>query len=670
MSHPASPDTAPVSLTTQGSIGILTFDAPPVNALSPQVRQGILDALRRLPRFPELQGLLLCAKGKTFIAGADIKEMQIGQQEPGLPSVIAALEACPVPSVAVLNGAALGGGLEIALACNARIAVPSAKLGFPEVHLGIIPGAGGAERLVRLTPFGSACDFIADGKPISATAARDMGLVDALAEPEALLDMAKALVLNPDLPARPIERSVVAHASDEAWQEAIRNRRKASKGVAAPTTAIQALRDAANMPLDQAQQANRHRYLTLRETRQAKALRGLFFAEREARKVPGLDPRAALSVETLGIVGGGTMGVGIAASALIAGLSVVLVERDGEAAELAKSRVAKLLVSADKRGLLAKVGGLDSALAKLNATADRPALAPCPFVIEAVFEDMAIKQAVLADIEAVVAPEAIIATNTSYLDINAIADTAGRPERVLGLHFFAPANINKLVEVIQTKAASPVALATAFAIADTLRKLPILAQVCDGFIGNRIYTRYRESCDFLLEEGALPQQIDAALIEFGFKMGLYAVSDMSGLDIAWAMRKRRAATRDPKARYSAIADKICEAGRLGQKTGSGWYRYAEGSKTPEVDPWVTELVEAESQRLGITRRAFSNDEIMEHVMQTMAQEAQAVLDEGIALRASDIDLTMVTGFGFPRHQGGPLFWAAQREPAKQPSRKD
>ncbi len=670
MTASAASHAAPVTLTVEGPIAVLTIDAPPVNALSPQVRQGILDALRQLKRHPDVRGLLLTAQGKTFIAGADIKEMQLGQQEPSLPSVIAALEACALPSVAVLGGTALGGGLEIAMTCNARIAVPGAKLGFPEVHLGIVPGAGGPERLVRLAPFQAACDFIADGKPISASAARDMGLIDALAEPDALMEQAKALLLSGDLPARPIERAVVAQASDEDWQQAIRARKQASKGMAAPSTAIQALRDAASLPLDQAVQANRQRYLNLRESQQAKALRGLFFAEREVRKVPGLDRSLAQSFDVLGVVGGGTMGVGIAAAALTAGLSVVLIERDDAAVQIAHDRIAKLLGSADKRGLLAKVGGLDGALAKLQTSADKQALAPCSFVIEAVFEDMGIKQAVLADIEAVVAPEAIIATNTSYLDINAIAGSGQRPERVLGLHFFAPANINKLVEVIQTEAASPVALATTFALADRLRKLPVLAQVCDGFIANRIFARYREACDFLLEEGALPQQVDAALTEFGFKMGIYAVSDMSGLDIGWAMRKRRAATRDPKARYCSIPDQVCEAGRFGQKTGSGWYRYAEGSKAPEVDPWITALIEAESARQGITRRTFTNAEIMERILETMAREAQAVLDEGIALRASDIDLALVTGFGFPRHQGGPLFWATQRQQAAQASPQD
>ncbi len=657
--QPRSSQDTPVSLTLHGSIARITITAPPVNALSPQVRQGLLDALRQLKRYPEAKGVILTASGSTFIAGADIKEMQIGQQEPSLPSVIAALEGCPLPTVAALNGAALGGGLEIALACNARLAVAKAKLGFPEVHLGIIPGAGGAERLVRAASFSEACDFIAGGKPISAPQAVEMGLLEDLAEPDQLIDAAQAMVLASDLPARPIERAVRAQASDEDWQSALKARRQTSKGQIAPPTAVQALRDAVCLPLDQAQQANRQRYLELRESRQAKALRGLFFAEREVKKVPGLDRTAALSVERLGLVGGGTMGVGIAASALISGLSVILVERDEAACQTAESRIHGSLASADKRGLLSRVGGLGACQARLTCTPDYSALADLPFVIEAVFEDMAVKQGVLAQIEAEVAAEAIIATNTSYLDIDAIAASAKHPERVLGLHFFAPANINKLVEVVQTKAANQSALATAFAVAEKLHKLPILAQVCDGFIANRIYARYRDECDFLLEEGALPQQIDAALTEFGFKMGLYAVSDMSGLDIAWARRRRLAATRDPKQRYSTIADKLCEAGRLGQKTGKGWYRYEPDSKTPQVDPFVTNLIEAESQQLGLTRQTFSNDEIMQRVLAAMADESQSLLGEGIALRASDIDLALVTGFGFPRHQGGPLFWAAQ-----------
>ncbi len=659
----SSAQDSPVQLSIKGALAHITISAPPVNALSPQVRQGLLDALRQLKNHPDdLKGLVLTASGKTFIAGADIKEMQIGQQEPSLPAVIAALEACALPTVAALNGAALGGGLEIALACNARIAVPTAKLGFPEVHLGIIPGAGGAERLVRTTGFEAACELIAGGKPVSAASGLDMGLIEAVVAPDKLLSTAEALALDPELPKRPIARAVIAQASDGDWQTAVQTRRKANKGLIAPATAVQALRDGACLPLDQAQQANRQRYLQLRESRQAKALRGLFFAERDVRKVPGLDRSAALPVERLGVIGGGTMGVGIAASALIAGLSVVLVERDQAACQTAKTRIHGLLASADRRGLLGKVGGLESCQTRLVCQVEYNALAPCSFVVEAVFEDMAVKQAVLTQIEAAVAPQTIIATNTSYLDINAIADSASDPARVLGLHFFAPANINKLVEVVQTRTASAAALATAFAVAEKLRKLPILAQVCDGFIANRIYARYREACDFLLEEGALPEQIDAALTDFGFKMGLYAVSDMSGLDIAWARRKRLAATRDPNQRYSAIADKLCEAGRLGQKTGKGWYRYDEGSKTPHVDPWVTEAIEAESHRLGIKRQSFTAETIMQRVLAAMASEARALLDEGIALRASDVDLALVTGFGFPRHQGGPLFWAAQNQP--------
>ncbi|MEJ1990512.1 MAG: 3-hydroxyacyl-CoA dehydrogenase NAD-binding domain-containing protein [Maritimibacter sp.] len=645
-----------VTVEIRDAIGWVTIDSPPVNALGQSVRQGLMEAVTQLAE-ADVQAVVLTGAGRTFVAGADIRELGKTPAEPYLPDVLAAIAAAPVPWIAAINGMALGGGLEVAMACHARIAAPSAKLGLPEVNIGIIPGSGGTVRLPRLVPMATAIKLVTSGKPIGAQEALDAGLVDRLSG-EDLLGEAAAMARDLAEMGRPkpaLERDLVAGDPID-WDAQASQLRKRSRGAAAPLEALASLKCAASEPVDVALAGERERFLRLAASDEAAALRHIFFAERAAGK--GLKQAQAdpVDLSRVGVIGGGTMGAGIATALLLAGSQVHLIERDAAAAETARTRVADTIAASVKRGVVPVAKG-EAALAELSTGADYAALADCPLVIEAVFEDLDVKRQVFETLDAIMPAEAILATNTSYLDVNVLAQTTRDPSRILGLHFFSPAHVMKLLEVVRGEATSARALATGGALAKLLRKIPVVAGVCDGFIGNRIMAAYRRECEFMLEEGALPQQIDAAMQEFGFAMGIYAVQDMSGLDIAWAQRKARAPLRDPAERYARIADRLCEAGRLGRKTGKGWYDYSSGKA--EVDPEVTRIIEEESARAGRERTTFTAPEIMARILGTMQREGQAVLDEGIAESADDIDVVMITGYGFPRHKGGPMYLASK-----------
>lgn len=647
-----------------GSIARVTIDNPPVNALGQSVREGLMAAVAELSGVAGLRAVVLGCAGRSFVAGADIRELGKPPLAPVLPDVLAAIEGASVPWVAAVQGTALGGGLELAMACHGRVAMAGAKLGLPEVTLGIIPGAGGTVRLPRLVPMADAVTLITSGKPIGAEAAQRMGLMDRLAtddlwmEGEALaLHLAKSGAAVPTL-SRPL---VAAEAVD--WQAIEVDLRKKSRGAQAAVEALAALRDAATLPAEQALMAERARFLRLAAAPEAAALRHIFFAERSAGEALRRAAGDAVDLSHVGVIGGGTMGAGIATALLLAGSSVHLVERDEAATAAAAARVADTIAASVKRGVLSQPQA-DTALARLGVGSDYAALVACPLVIEAVFEDLAIKREVFAKLDAVMPEDAVLATNTSYLDVNVLAATTRDPSRVLGLHFFSPAHVMKLLEVVRAKATGPRALATGAALAKLLRKIPVVAGVCDGFIGNRMMSAYRRDCDFMLEEGALPHEIDAAMEDFGFAMGIYAVQDLAGLDISWAQRKARAAQRPATERYSRIADRLCEAGRLGRKTGKGWYDYASGKA--QVDPFVTGIIEEERRRLGLTPRAFGPEEIMARILGLMQAEGQAILAEGIAQSADDIDVVMVTGYGFPRHKGGPMFMARTPAPDRNP----
>jgi 3-hydroxyacyl-CoA dehydrogenase len=642
---------ATVSTMTRNGVLVVTIDNPPVNATSVDVRSGLEKALAHAETAPDVTGVVVTGAGKTFIGGADIKEFGKPAMEPILPDVIETIEGLSKPVVAALNGAALGGGLEVALACHYRIASPTAQVGLPEIKLGIVPGAGGTQRLPRLIGIPAALDLITSGRSVKAEEALKLGIVDEVAAGdliEAAISAALALAGKPLR--RTGELNIAAADPAEIEKASVKILAKA-RGQRAPAEAVR-LVTASDRPLAEGLADERATFLTLRDSREAAALRHVFFAERESSKVEGLEGVQPRPVETIGICGLGLMGSGIAVAALGAGYSVIGLDQTSEAAEKGRQRIIGLLERNVASGRLDQ-GGFEAQKARLAVTAEDVDLVPCDLVVEAVFDDLAVKTDLFQRLDKVIRSDAVLATNTSYLNPDEIAAATAHPERVLGLHFFSPAHVMRLLEVVRCAKTAPAVLATGLAVARKLRKLPVVTGVTEGFIGNRIFSAYRREAEFLLEDGALPHEVDAALEDYGFPMGLFAVYDMAGLEIAWARRKRQASTRDPSMRYVEIADTLCEAGRLGQKTGRGWYAYPEGKRT--IDPEVTVIIEAARAKKGITPRAFSKSDILERLLGAMALEGEALLTEGIAARASDIDLVMINGYGFPAHKGGPMF---------------
>ncbi|MFG1346234.1 3-hydroxyacyl-CoA dehydrogenase NAD-binding domain-containing protein [Xanthobacter autotrophicus DSM 431] len=644
--------TSPVRIERHGGVAVVALDHPPVNALSRAVRQGLLDAFAALCADPSVIAIVISGGPGRFIAGADIREMNLPPDAPFLPEVVAAIDACAKPVVAAIAGAALGGGCEIALACDARLAGPKALVGLTETRLGIIPGAGGTQRLPRLLGTAQAISLIGEGRVLKAEEARAIGLVDAVVEGDVL---AAAIDRAPAIAKRRLSAAAVPAGDAAAEDAAAARARKAAKGVPAVAEAIHVIRAAGEGDFAAGLAAERAAFLALRESAEAKALRHLFFAEREAGKVPGLQGAVARPLARVAVIGAGTMGAGIAVAMADAGLEVALVERDADAAQAGIARVRDLYGRQVKGGRLSEAQMAEK-LARVAPTADWAQLGSADLVVEAAFEDMGVKTDIFRRLDAVARPGAVLATNTSYLDLDAIAAATSRPQDVVGLHFFAPANVMKLLEVVRAARTAPDVLATALALGRRMGKQAIVAGNCDGFIGNRIYAVYRRHAEYLVEDGAAPEEVDAALEAYGFAMGIFSVSDMSGLDIAYAMRQRRAATRDPNERYVAIADRLVEQGRLGRKTGAGWYAY-DAAGTKSADPVVAEIIAVARTEKGIAPRAFSAPDIQRRLLAVMANEGAKALAEGIALRASDIDLAFVNGYGFPRLKGGPM-WAA------------
>lgn len=644
----------PVTLEKHGDIAVVTIDNPPVNATSQAVRAGLLDAITRADEDKGVSAIVIRCAGRTFTAGGDIKEFGKPQGPPMLFETCARIEICNKPVVCAFHGTALGGGFEIGLASHIRIAAPGTQVGLPEVKIGLIPGAGGTQRLPRLIGIRPALDLASTGRFISADEALKFGAIDAIAEGDLLaeaLDAARAAIAKPLR--RTGEQSVEAVPSDEA-KALVDGVRKKSRGQEAPAIAAQRVLDSAHFAAREGILKERQEFLRLMDTQQGRALRHVFFAEREAAKIPGLENAKPRDLKTIGVAGAGTMGSGIAVALLDAGYDVVSVEQSEEAAAKGRARIAGILDRNVASGRLTQ-DGLNARMTRIRSAHDLNAFAPCDLVIEAVFDDLDIKRRLFADLSAIVREDCILATNTSYLDPNAIARDTTNPQRVAGLHFFAPANIMRLAEAVRAKHTSEDVFATILALARKLRKLPIFAGVCEGFIGNRMYSYYRRQCEFMLEEGALPQEIDAAMESWGLPMGPFRVFDLSGLDIAWALRKRQAATRDPASRYSHVSDRLCEAGRFGQKTGAGWYRYENGK--PVADDFTRQVIEEASREKGLVRRTFSTDEIRLRLVAALANEGAKILDEGIALRASDIDLVYINGYGWPAWLGGPMFQA-------------
>jgi 3-hydroxyacyl-CoA dehydrogenase len=646
----------------RGKVLLVTIDHAPVNALSADVRRGLLAAIEAADADKSIEAVLIVGAGRNFIAGADIREFGKPPVPPSLPDVCNRIEACTKPVVAAIHGAALGGGLEVALAAHYRIAVDGAKLGLPEVQLGLLPGAGGTQRTPRLIGAAAALDLILSGRHAGAKEALAMGLVDRVGSSGDIL--AEGLAYTHELLAAhaPVRRTRDARAladraaSLAAVATARADTAKKSRGLFSPLKIVEAVEAAIDQPFDDGLRLERKLFLQCIDSPQRAGLIHAFFAEREVLKAPETRDAKPRALDAIGVVGGGTMGAGIAVAVLDAGLPVTMIERDDASLARGRAHIEKVY-----DGLIAK-GRLSAEqkaqiMTRWSGSTSYDALAGADLVIEAVFEDLAVKQAVFAELDRVCKAGAVLATNTSYLDIDALAASISRPADVIGLHFFSPANIMKLLEVVVPRQVSADVVATAFELAKKLRKTPVRAGVCDGFIGNRVLAVYRSAADAMMEDGASPYQIDAAVRAFGFPMGPFQVVDLAGGDIGWATRKRRAATRNPAARYVQIADRLCERSWFGQKTGRGFYLYPEGSRSGTPDPEVEAIIDAERVRAGITPRTFTDEEIVRRYMAAMINEGANVVHEGIALRPLDIDVTFLYGYGFPRYRGGPMKYA-------------
>lgn len=641
-----------------GDVLLIEIHNPPINAGSLGVRRGLLDAIAQLSAQPALRAAVIIGGGTTFVAGSDLREFGQPLEDPQLPAVLDAIEACHKPVVAALHGAALGGGFELALACDARIAVAGTVVGLPEVTLGIIPGAGGTQRLPRRTGVVRALQMVCSGERIKAEAAHGLRLVDEVVSGD-LQDHAVALARR--LASKCLISQEHVPAEDpQHIEQAVQAALKAGKRRPAVVAAIEAVKDAARLPFREGVAAERVVFQQLRVSTEAHALRHQFFAERDAVRLPA-DVRAApRPLVKVAVIGAGTMGSGIAIAALDAGLSVVLLEQAAEALARGRQRVLdhySARVAAGKLNASAAAGNES----RLTTTTEWADIADADLVIEAVFEDLAVKQSVFAQIDAHARRGAVLATNTSYLDVDAIAAATSRPQDVLGLHFFSPAHVMKLLEVVRGAQTSPEVLATGLALGKLLRKTPVPCGNAFGFIGNRIYNAYRKQCEFMLEDGAWPEDVDNALTAMGFAMGPFAVADLSGLDIAWRMRQAQAATRDARERYVDILDQLCEQGRLGRKTQAGYYTYAEGQQVRTSDATVREIIEQASARRGIVRQPLQASAIQRRALLAMVNEAALLLEEGVAARAGDIDVVLVQGYGFPRWQGGVVFWARAQD---------
>ncbi|MGJ7580229.1 3-hydroxyacyl-CoA dehydrogenase NAD-binding domain-containing protein [Variovorax sp. RHLX14] len=646
-----------------GGVFVVTIDNPPVNALGVDVRRGLVAAIEAAEADVDAAAVLIVGAGRNFVAGADIREFGQPPQPPSLPDVCLRIENCSKPVVAAIQGAALGGGLEIAMSAHYRMAAPSAKLGLPEVTLGLLPGAGGTQRTPRLIGVKPALELMLSGRHVDAKEALSIGLVDKLGDgTDALADgIAYAEELIAAKAAVRRTREAVALADVEAGRAALEAARadtaRKSRGLFSPMKIVEAVEGALTLPFDEGMALERKLFLQCMESPQRAGLIHAFFAEREVLKAPETKAAKPRALASAGIVGGGTMGAGIAVAMLDAGLPVTMIERDEPSLARGRAHVEKVYDGLVAKGRMTPEAKA-AVMARFTGATSYDALASVDIVVEAVFEEMGVKKAVFAELDRVCKQGAVLATNTSYLDIDEIAASISRPGDVLGLHFFSPANIMKLLEIVVPAKVDADVVATGFELAKKLRKVPVRAGVCDGFIGNRILAVYRQAADHMMEDGASPYEIDAALRNFGYPMGPFQVSDLAGGDIGWATRKRKSATRDPKTRYVQIADRLCERGWFGQKTQRGYYLYPEGARTGVPDPEVLAIVDAERVRAGIVPRTFTEEEIVRRYMAAMVNEGANVVHQGIALRPLDVDVTFLYGYGFPRHRGGPMKYAA------------
>jgi 3-hydroxyacyl-CoA dehydrogenase len=646
-----------VSLTRDGGVAVIAIDNPPVNALSRDVRAGLVEALDEAVADGAVRAIVVACAGNTFCAGADIREFDLPPQPPHLTDVIQRFEDAAKPVVAALHGNALGGGCELAAGCHYRVASPGTRIGLPEVNLGLLPGAGGTQRMPRLVGFDAALALMLDGKPRAIDVAEAAGFIDEIADGDVragAVNFARRLA-TAGLGPRRTAALPPPETAPEVFQrhgEAARKRR----GELAPEKIVAAVRRAIDMPFADAVARARADFLALRDSPESKALRHAFFAERQVGKPPaGVASAAPRALGHAAVIGAGTMGQGIAIALLDAGLNVTLVETADAALARAQERIAAHFHDAVSKGRLT-MDQLELVLRRLTAASALDAAAGADVVIEAVFEDIGVKRDVFEKLDAIARPGALLATNTSYLDVAEIAGFTRRPEDVIGLHFFSPANVMRLVEIVRTDLSSPDALATGIALVRRLKKVGVVCKGKDGFVGNRMLLPRTRECLFMLEEGALPEQIDAALTEFGFAMGPLAVGDLAGLDIGWRNASLRRQLRE-LGRDCDLLDRMVAAKRLGQKTGAGWYRYEEGSRKPMPDPAVEAMLIEHARASGIERRAIAPAEIVERCLIGMINEGAKIVDEGVVSRASDVDVVWLAGYGFPRYRGGPLFYA-------------
>jgi len=649
---------SPVNYTLTGNIGVITVDNPPVNALSHLVREGLLDAFETAAGDAS-EALLLVCEGRTFIAGADISEFGQPPREPFLPDLCDRMEASDKLFVAAIHGTALGGGFEVALSADYRCAIPSARVGLPEVMLGLLPGAGGTQRTPRLAGVDAALQLMTSGKPIGAPAAQDVGLVDEIIDGD-LLEGALEYVgklLADNAPQRRTSALEVPEHDAAIFDQLRAVLAKKARGQVAPQAIVDCVEKAASTKYEDGVAYERRRFMELMEGDQSKALRHFFFAERAAAKVDDLPQDVALrSVESVAVIGGGTMGGGIAMTFANAGIPVTLVEISDEALERGMSIIERNYAGSVKRGKLSE----DKAAAcrsLITGATDYSQLADVDLVIEAVFEDPNLKKEIFAKLDVVCKEGAILATNTSYQDVDEIAAATRRPQDVLGLHFFSPAHIMKLLEVVRGEKTADDVLATCMKLAKRIRKVPVVAGVCYGFIGNRMLQPYAQQTQLLLLEGATPEQIDAAMENFGMAMGPLRVFDLAGLDVGYKAREALGDDEKGDPAGYRVPDLLVEAGRLGQKSGSGFYAYDE-NRRPTPDPDVHKIIEDTSVELGIERRDIGDDEIVDRLVGALVEEGRKIIDEGIAQRASDIDVVYVYGYGFPAFRGGPMFYAS------------
>lgn len=640
--------TSCVSWTAEGDLAVITVDHPPLNLLAAQVRQGIATALAEIARDPALKAAVLRCAGKGFFAGADVSEFGGEIARPDLPDLVAQIAAFPKPLVAAMHGTALGGGFEVALAATARVAAPTAQMGLPEIRLGLIPGCGGTTRLTRLAGAAVALDLVTSGRTLGAAEAQALGIVDELPLGD-LLDAAKALARR--LAQAGIARPAPAPAAAELIETFRRKNAHKFRGQSAPAEAIACVERATSLPLDQALAAETAAFHRLEQGPQSKALRHVFFAEREARKLPDLpEGTAPINVETVGILGAGTMGRGIAMSFANAGLAVTLLDTSEAGLDRAVEAIAATYARQAGRGQITEAEA-EARRNRITPTLEIADLSPCDLIVEAVFEVMEVKQSVFRQLDRIAKPGAILATNTSFLEIGKIAGVTARPDHVLGLHFFSPAHVMKLLEIVRGAETAPEVLLTAVELARRIGKVGVVVGDCHGFVGNRMLARRQAAAGALILEGALPWQVDRVLFDFGMPMGPFAMADLAGLDLGWDRETSSGST---------IEECLCEAGRFGQKTGGGYYDYDETGRATPSELTERLLIDLSAQK-DITRRDIGEAEILARCLDPMIEEGRKILAEGVAARSGDIDTIWVNGYGWPAWTGGPMYWADHRE---------